>query len=170
MLRKTAAVNNDKDNKETGVKLFFQPHTQTATYLGLLDGGSSMQGKYIRLRRASPASAVQVSSLWAASLIGVQLGAVAGQVEHLDLFLVLLQPRLHRLGMVHFQVVQHQEHFGTVFFPGLPHQTLHEVDQDAPIHGPLKALEANLAPVGDAGDDGQAFSALVDANLRCLAH
>ncbi len=105
MLRKTAAVNNDKDNKETGVKLFFQPHTQTATYLGLLDGGSSMQGKYIRLRRASPASAVQVSSLWAASLIGVQLGAVAGQVEHLDVCLVLLQPRLHGLGVEHFQVI-----------------------------------------------------------------
>ena len=103
-------------------------------------------------------------------LIGVQLGAVAGQVEHLDMRLVLLQPRLHRLGVVHFQVVQYQEHFGSVLFPGLLHQTLHEVDQDGRIHAPLKALEANLAPVGHAGDDGQAFSALVDPNLWRLAY
>ena len=38
-------------------------------------------------------------------LIGVQFGAVTGQVEHLDVWLVLLQPRLHGLGVGHFQVI-----------------------------------------------------------------
>ena len=87
-------------------------------------------------------------------LIGVEFRAVAGQVEHLNVFLVLLQPRLDQLGVMNLQVVQHQEHLGSLVFAGLLRQPFHEVDQDGGIHGALKDLGAHLAPVGDAGDDG----------------
>ena len=103
-------------------------------------------------------------------LVGVELRAVTGQVEDFDIFLVLLQPRLHGSCVMHFQVVQHQEHFAAVALSDLLHQPLHEVDQDGGIHGALEDLEAHLAPVGDAGDEGQALAALVDLDLRCLAH
>ena len=43
-------------------------------------------------------------------IIRIELRAVAGQVKHLDLCLVLSQPRLDRLAMVHPQVVQDQKH------------------------------------------------------------
>ena len=74
-------------------------------------------------------------------LIGVQLGTIAGQVEHLDVRLVLLQSRLHGLGVVHLQVLQHQEYFGAIFFPVLPYQPFHEVDQDGRIYAPSKLLK-----------------------------
>ncbi len=103
-------------------------------------------------------------------LIRVELGAVAGQIEHLHVFLVLLQPCLHHSGVMHLQVVQHQEHLAAFVLLGLLHQPFHEVDQDGRGHGTLEDLEAHLAPVGDAGDDGQALAPLVDLDLGCLAH
>ena len=47
-------------------------------------------------------------SALAIHLVGVEFGAVAGQVEDLDLVLVLGQPCLHRLAVVHPPVVQDQ--------------------------------------------------------------
>lgn len=43
-------------------------------------------------------------------LVRVELRAVAGQIEHLDMLLVLLQPGLDGLAVVNFEVVQNQEH------------------------------------------------------------
>lgn len=40
--------------------------------------------------------------------VGVELGAIAGQIEDLDLVLVLGEPSLYRLAMVHPQIVQDQ--------------------------------------------------------------
>ena len=42
-------------------------------------------------------------------LIRVQLRRVAGQIEDLDLLFVFREPFLHRLGVMHAQVVQDQE-------------------------------------------------------------
>jgi hypothetical protein len=42
-------------------------------------------------------------------LVGVEFGALAGQVEDLDVLLVLGQPGLHGLAVMHAQVVQDQE-------------------------------------------------------------
>lgn len=42
-------------------------------------------------------------------LITVELGAVTGQVEHLDTLFVGRQLRLDRFGVMHAQVVQHKE-------------------------------------------------------------
>ena len=44
------------------------------------------------------------------TLVGIQVGAVARYVKHFHLLDVLGQPRLHRLAVVHAQVVQNQEH------------------------------------------------------------
>jgi hypothetical protein len=49
------------------------------------------------------------------ALLGIELGAIAGQVEQLNLILPLGYPRLHDLTVVHSQIVQNQEHF----FPGI---------------------------------------------------
>ena len=101
--------------------------------------------------------------------VGVELRAVTGQVEHLDVLAVVLEPGLHQTGVMHFQVVQHQEYLGTLVLLGILNQPLHEVDQDAGGHGALEDLEAHRAPVGDAGDDRQSLAALVDTNLGRLS-
>ena len=67
-------------------------------------------------------------------LIGVELGAVAGQVEHLDRIAVLRQPGLDRLGVMHPQVVQDQKHLLALAFD----QTTQEVDQERGVECAFK--------------------------------
>ena len=43
--------------------------------------------------------------------VGVQFGAVDGQVKHLNMLRVFSQPLLNRLAVVHPQGVQDEEHF-----------------------------------------------------------
>lgn len=78
-------------------------------------------------------------------LVGVELGAVAGQVEDLDVLLVLGQPSLHGLAVVHAQVVQDQKDL-LAPTPAIAHQRLQELDEtlvveravdDHPVGPPL---------------------------------
>ena len=64
---------------------------------------------------------------------------------------VLGQPVLHRLAVMHAQVVQDQEHLAA----GVLHQRLEEVDEALVVEGPVDDHPARLALVGDAGDHGQ---------------
>ncbi|MGF6292642.1 hypothetical protein QFZ98_004503 [Paraburkholderia youngii] len=59
-------------------------------------------------------------------LVGIQLGAVAGQIEHLDPVAVPAQLGLHGLAVMDTQIVQDQEDL--FLRPG--DQPSHEVDQD----------------------------------------
>ena len=62
-------------------------------------------------------------------LVRVELRAVARQVEHLDLVLVLGKPRLHGLAVVHPQVVQDQVDLASRVLD----EPAQEVDQDVRV-------------------------------------
>src|SRR5688572_11838873 len=62
-------------------------------------------------------------------LVGVELGAVAEQVEDFDVLLVSRQPRLHGLGVMDSKVVQNQKDLPRL----AANESAHEVDQDVGV-------------------------------------
>ena len=73
-------------------------------------------------------------------LVGVEFGAVAGQVEDFDLLPVLGPPCFDRLAVMHPQVVQDQVDLA----PGVLDEPAREVDQDAGVECAAESLR--LAP------------------------
>ncbi len=98
-------------------------------------------------------------------LVGVELGAVTGQVEDLDLVLVLDQPVLHGLAVMHSQVVQDQVDLAARVLD----EPAQEVDQNVRVQSPVEGLPPHLALVGDGGDDRQAVALVVHPDHRRLA-
>jgi hypothetical protein len=98
-------------------------------------------------------------------LVGVELGAVAGQVEDFDLGRVGLKPSLHGAAVMHPQVVHDQEDL----LLRVPDEPLQEVDEDARVKRAVEDLPAHLALVGHAGDDRQAVALVGHAHQRCFA-
>ena len=85
-------------------------------------------------------------------LVGVQLGAVAGQIEHLDVLLVGRQPGLDRLGVVHAPVVQDEEDL----LLGAAQEPSQNVVQDVGVERAGENLPPRLAVVGAGGESGLA--------------
>ena len=102
-------------------------------------------------------------------LIWVQLRRIGRQVEHFNLVLMILEPGLDHLGMVHLEIVQDQEDFPL----GITDQALHEVDQDRHIHGAVEKPEPHLPLVGDSGDEIDRRSSRIETEDRrgtCLLY
>lgn len=98
------------------------------------------------------------------ALVWIQFRAVTGQIEHLDLILMLGQPRLDFACMVNLQVVQDQEHLAVRALD----QSLEEADQKIGVHRPLEYLPAHLALVRHRRNQTQALALVVHPNNKRL--
>jgi hypothetical protein len=87
-------------------------------------------------------------------LVRAQLGAVAGQVEHLDGARVLGQPRLDRFAGVSTEIVQDQDNLLARSL-AVGDQGLSEGDELFVVESPLDDQLAGLTSVRDGGDHRQ---------------
>ena len=78
------------------------------------------------------------------SFVRIQFRRVAGKVEDFDLLAMLCQPQLHRLTVMHAQVIKDEEHFAS----GLGDKRLEKLDQSFMIEVTVNDLPASLALIG----------------------
>ena len=83
--------------------------------------------------------------------IGIEPRRVTGQIKDLDLVLILRQPLLNDLGVMHTKVVENEE------YPlrRMARQAFEKVNQDAGIECARKDSPAHLPLVGHRGDHAQ---------------
>lgn len=100
------------------------------------------------------------------TLLGVQLRAVAGQIELFDPIFALGQLGFHRLGVVRKQVIQDQKHLATCVLD----QTLQKLDQPFRFERLLDDHPARPALIRHRGNHRQPFAcAFHDGHDRSLA-
>lgn len=118
--------------------------------LHVLLGGGAQLG----LRAYRHLGADGVLEVGVEPLVRVELGAVAGQVEHLDVGDVLGQPRLDGLAVMHAQVVQDEEDL--LAQPvAVADERLKELDEPLVVEGSVDDHPVGPALVGDGGDHRQ---------------
>ena len=78
----------------------------------------------------------------------VELRAVAGQIEQLDLVFTRLNPSLDRLAVIDAQVIENQK----LFFARVLDQGLQKLNQFVRVKGLLNDHPACLALICDGGD------------------